>query len=107
MGMPPPPDEKPRRRANPDAFAWAFLMAVVVTIAGILIVAIALGPPGSAEGLGRVFGRFAFPALVAALITSLIARRSRQVWAWWHYLPPVASITVGFLMLAAMGQMNA
>jgi hypothetical protein len=88
--------EAPRatERANPHPFAWGCLMAVFVVTAGMMVVLFTLGPPSSAEGVGRVLADFALPAVLAAVITAFIARASKRSWGWWRYLLVVAAISL-------------
>lgn len=94
-------------RPNVHPFRRSFAAAGGMLLIALLLVTAGLGRPDSAESFGRIVGRLALPAIVAALVTGLIARRSRKPWSWWKYVMIVLLVSLAILILAAVGQTDA
>ncbi len=99
-------DRSGRPHVNSHSFARSLAAAGGVTLLLLVFLLLTLGPP-SAEGVGRTLGSLLIPALVAAVVVGLMARRSDRPWRWWKYFAMVTPLMVFVYLLAAVGRISA
>ena len=98
-------DGSGRPHVNSHPFVRSLAAAGGVILLLLVFLLLTLGPP-SAEGVGRTAGSLLIPALVAAVVIGLAARRSARPWRWWKYFALVAPLMVFVYLLAAVGRIS-
>jgi hypothetical protein len=98
------PETARRTVSNAHAFRWSLASAGAGLVLLIVMPVAGLGPPADMAAVvtDRELGRLLFPALLAALLAGLVARRSRRRWPWWWYV--LAVLPLEFVLLFSVAE---
>lgn len=77
-------------------------MAIAFVLVVPLVVILLLGPPESAEGVGRLFGTMLLPAVFGGLLGGWAARNSKRTWGWARYGLTVFALCFLFLIVVGV-----